>query len=236
MKVTAFLFRLSLLGSAVGLLTRFNTLIAFFLGSYLLALEQSFGYVGHTAGPIALALVVFAVSPCGDDLSVDRLIRNKLSNRALGHGWPIRLLELILVSVFVSAGLSKLINSGWGWVAGDHMTYLFHERLIRHPNLPRIVYWLEDSSFAASVLGGLALCLQLATPALWAGPTCRGLILIGLCVFQIFNVIALGVHGDSALFSWYLMLFPWKKAYQKLLNSLTLARQFKIGERHLFPF
>jgi len=113
-------WRVALLASAVGLLTRLSTFVAFVLGFYLLALPHQFGRLEHTNGLIVILLGVLAFSRCGEGLSIDRLwlYRGKTARDA-AYGWPLRCGQVALCLVFFAAGLAKLRYGGLAWVTSD---------------------------------------------------------------------------------------------------------------------
>lgn len=134
MAMIAAAWKILLVASAAGLLTRFTTAGAFVLGAYLIAIPESFGKIHHADAILVWAMATFALSRCGDGWSLDGLIRAARRPEATSppaprgeYTWPIRMMWLVMSIIFFSAGVSKLRHSGIAWVTSDVLaTYFIH--------------------------------------------------------------------------------------------------------------
>ena len=118
----------ALILSAIGLLTRPATWLAFLLGFYLLGLPHNFGKMHHTDALLVIVLGFLSLSRCGDSWSLDRLILRRRSttgppriDTSGEYTWPIRAVQVSLSLVFFAAGFSKLNRSGLEWAFSDNL-------------------------------------------------------------------------------------------------------------------
>ena len=86
----------------------------------LLTYRNSFAQIFHTENLLVLQVVVLAVSPAAAAYSFDAVRRGVQSPApSWEFGWPLRLMCLITVLVYVIAGVAKLENAGLEWATGD---------------------------------------------------------------------------------------------------------------------
>jgi len=126
LKTLELLWRLALLLSAVGFLTRVSSVIAFVLGAYLLLMPANFGYHYREELITIITSGILAASRCGASLSVDSWIKRAREGRSSTvvapsgeYTWPIRAVCLALSFVFFGAGVAKLRHSGLEWITSD---------------------------------------------------------------------------------------------------------------------
>lgn len=123
------LWKVSLLLSAIGLLTRPAMVIAFVLGTYLMGLPHNFGQTQHFDTLVVFACGALALSRAGDACSIDALIDavRTGSRRPQASGeyrWPIRFVWVAMALIFCAAGISKLRHSGLAWILSDNFSLL----------------------------------------------------------------------------------------------------------------
>jgi hypothetical protein len=140
------LWRLSLLTAALGFLTRVSLGVAFVLGFYLLALPHHFGRLEHTDGVVVILLGVLAASRCGDAWSLDAW-RARRRDRAVErppHGayrWPVRAAQLVLCTIFFSAGIAKLRHGGLEWITSDTLSITLLRAQLQPEGVGPVVDW-----------------------------------------------------------------------------------------------
>ena len=85
--------------------------------------HDSFGQLFHTENLMVIYVIVLAVVPAADVLSLDR---RRVAARGTPepesgprYGWPAVLLSVLCVVTYMLAGWAKISNGGWGWVHGD---------------------------------------------------------------------------------------------------------------------
>lgn len=127
--VVQVLWKVSLLMSCIGFATRFATATAALLGTYLLGLNGSFGWIDHADPVLVFGMAIFALSRCADACSVDLRVRVARSRgREPGspssgeYRWPARMMLLIMACVFFAAGVAKLRHAGVEWVRADALS------------------------------------------------------------------------------------------------------------------
>ena len=110
------IFLVSLTLGFVGLFTRTAFAVSFFSWLYVFGLRQSFGSIAPAEGHFILMFGVFAMSRCGDAFSIDSLIRRVRDRpdhvaeevKRGSYSWPVRLMQLLFVSVFFASGVAKV--------------------------------------------------------------------------------------------------------------------------------
>ncbi len=160
-------WKVSLTLSCLGLLTRLFSVMSFVLGFYLLGLPNCFGDLAHGDAATVLILGVMAIAPSEDALSLDRAIWNE---RALASGeyrWPVRMVWLILSTVFFAAGYAKLSQGGLRWALSDNMSFILAEHQFppEHPEaLVPWGKWMARQSWLARGMGLATLILEAGYP------------------------------------------------------------------------
>jgi predicted DCC family thiol-disulfide oxidoreductase YuxK len=148
----------------LGLYTR-PALFLFAAGNTLLTAHgYSYGEIHHPEALLVIALWLLAVSPSAAVLSLDALIDRVRSAVRSMHfeprptappespfaRWPLRTVQWLLVMVYLSAGLSKLVKGGLDWFNGYTLVYYFAEDglrwgspfglgLARHPQIASVL-------------------------------------------------------------------------------------------------
>jgi len=143
----------------VGLFTR-TSLFVFALGTWIFVAHLfSYGDRHHTQALFCIFLMLLALAPSGDRLSVDALIRlrrrpaseasdaSDMSDMAI---WPLKVVHVLLAMTYFSAGMSKLLYSGVRWLNGYTLQgHTFGDALERgHP----LGLWLARQHDLAVVL------------------------------------------------------------------------------------
>jgi hypothetical protein len=82
--------------------------------------RNSWSMVFHTDNLLVLHVLVVALSPAADALSLDARRRPPVDDAPRArYGWAIRLMCAVTVTTYFIAGWSKLYYSGLGWVTSD---------------------------------------------------------------------------------------------------------------------
>jgi hypothetical protein len=125
-------WKVSLVLSAVGYLTRTSMAVAFVLGVYLLGLWPNFGPPHSLDTLVVIASGGLALSRAGDAWSMDALVAAASLRRAGPppvsgqYRWPIRFMWVATALVVCVAGISKLRESGLQWVLSDSLSMFLH--------------------------------------------------------------------------------------------------------------
>jgi hypothetical protein len=170
------IWKSSLVLSALGLFTRFSTFTSLFLGVYLLGLGNNFGKTHHYEILLIWLFLIMFVSRCGDSWSVDRLRRT--GGSAIGseqkprilsgeYTWPIRLMWVVLATIYFAAGVSKLRHSGSVWVSGDVMSFYLLQAQYHVANSAPLSNWgahIGSHPMLCHLLAFMSLTLELTYP------------------------------------------------------------------------
>jgi hypothetical protein len=107
----------------VGLFTR-GSLFLFATGTWIFVAHLfSYGDRHHTEALFAIFLILLALAPSGERLSVDAVRRRRrtglsgveTSELAI---WPLKLTLVLLGLTYLSAGMAKMLHSGLRWMNG----------------------------------------------------------------------------------------------------------------------
>lgn len=111
--------------SAFGFCTRLFTTLSFLVQFIFLGCSLSYGEGSYDHLIGCIFLFIFAVSRCGDSLSIDSFVFNKKKYfKSAAYYWPVRLQQWLFCSYFIGAALSKLRASGMDWIFTDTLANL----------------------------------------------------------------------------------------------------------------
>lgn len=106
-----------------GLLTRLS-LFLFASGTWIFVSHlYSYGDRHHPEALFAIFLMLLALAPSGERLSLDALLRRRRTGDAGADVselaiWPLKLTHVLLGLTYFSAGMAKLVHSGPRWMNG----------------------------------------------------------------------------------------------------------------------
>jgi hypothetical protein len=88
---------------------------------WVMTYRSSFGMIFHTDNMLTLHVVLLALSPAADVLSVDaRWGASRASPEPSGdYGWAIRAMAVVTACTYVVAAIAKLKLAGAGWFGGE---------------------------------------------------------------------------------------------------------------------
>jgi len=217
-------FEYAVVLSALGLFTRLATAASFVLGLYVIGYQFNYGYLHWAHAVVPITMGILALAPSGDALSIDAWRRRAKPVRPTGgqYGWPMQLVRLIFVSIFLAAGLSKLRAAGLAWVTSDTLRYyilenqyIFQEAAAASWGRP-VAAWLVNSPTLCRRLAGLSLALELSAPAALFSHRARRLLIPALFVFQVGNALLLYQDFFFAYLGLYAFWVPWQQVHQCL--------------------
>jgi hypothetical protein len=137
---TVLAFRVSLLMACVGLLTRMSMWCALVLGCYVIGVPFSFGKLSHTGGVVVIALGIMALAHAGDAISLDAWRRRRAGRPIVEESgeyrWPIRFVWVLLATAYFVSAVSKVMNSGLGYLDPDTMASFLRQRSFAWYNQP----------------------------------------------------------------------------------------------------
>jgi hypothetical protein len=125
LSLTILLAAFSLLG-LLGLYTRWAAAICFFI----LYLLNTVGDGAYDSGWLLFSFLLLMICCRSEDcLSLSRIFSNK--SRPLPsweYRWSLRVMQLSFILIYLENGISKLWQSGWGWIQPEVLQgwYFFH--------------------------------------------------------------------------------------------------------------
>ena len=141
LRVVQITWKLALLCSAIGFITRPSMIVSAVLGTYLLGLGHNFGQTYHFDAILVIAFWILAFSRAGDAWSIDALREGARHRDVAGpppspeYRWPVQLVLVTFSLVFCAAGIAKLRESGLEWIFSDNLAIL----------LDRVQYHISDA-------------------------------------------------------------------------------------------
>ena len=147
----------------VGFFTR-ASLFAFALGTWIFVAHLfSYGDRHHTEALFCIFLMLLALAPSGERLSVDAVLRRRRGiapqERSELALWPLKVVHVLVALTYFSAGMSKLLFSGFRWMNGYTLqSHAFGDALQRgHP----LGVWLAQQHTLAVVLSYFTIMLEI---------------------------------------------------------------------------
>ncbi len=238
--VAVAVWKVSLLLSAAGLVTRLSTGAAAVLGTYLIGLPQNFGKIHHADAILVFALWIVAFSRSGDGWSLDSLIRAVRKPQASPpppsgeYTWPFRMMWLVMSLIFFAAGVSKLRHSGLAWITENALAGF----LIRaNDPVGRAAgaawtdwgLWIARVPWLTFLLGAGSLALELFFPLALFSRTARRIIPAAVLGVQLGISAFMGPDFLRFLVA-YLFWVPWKWVGEKTRRLVARER------RHAFVY
>ncbi len=170
--------------------------------------HDSFGQLFHTENLMVLYVIVLAVVPAADALSLDR---RRAAARGVDppsagrrYGWPAVLLSVLCVITYMLAGWAKIANGGWGWLDGDVL-----RNQIAFDNVRKAVMGDPYSAVGAFLvrhgwvfppIAFAALVVELGAPIALLGGKWRNAWVIGAWLFHAGTVLVMYITFPFPLF------------------------------------
>lgn len=134
---------------------------------WVLTYTNSWGKILHTDNLLVLYVVVLALSPAADALSLDARGR-PLPADDPKYGWAPKLMATLCVLVYLLAGIAKLRNSGMEFVAGETLRNYVAFGNVRKIELGShhspLGVWLLPYTGLFGALAAVSLMLELGAP------------------------------------------------------------------------
>ena len=203
----------SLLLSTAGFLTVVSTKTSLLLVLFYQGLLRSFGHFNHDEMIAIYFMVVLAFTPCGDEFSIDSLMKAKKAQRpAFAYAYPILLMQLLLAWVYFSSALIKLRVAGWKYLSADNLPALaiFHSLDNLHDTAYRLAFSLPQVKNYLPFAVGFVLVWELLFPLAIFCRRMRWWILgIGV-VFHLSTMFLMNIFFPHQL-AMYLVFFNWDR-------------------------
>ena len=195
--------------ACIGLWVRISGLGALLVGVILLWFENTIAYANVKDVPIIWAMYALAVLSTADQFSVDRLLfRHRLEDAPRGamldkgELFAIHFVRVMLVLMFLCAGLSKLRTSGINWGTNGTLANLFAAKALtwdRSPRVPGLAEALARHPMWCDVLARGVLLLELSAPLVLVSEWARRLVAPALFVMLVSFWLVLGISFPMTL-------------------------------------
>lgn len=219
---------LSLLASTVGFLTSISTKTSFLLVLFYQGLLRSFGHFNHDEMLPVYYLAVLAFTPCGDEFSLDGLLRkNRRERTVFAHAYPILLMQLLMAWTYFSSALIKLRVAGLNYLSADNLPVLaiFHSLDNLHDTSFKLAFWLPQVRPWLPLAVGLVLVWELIFPLAVFWKRLRWWILGFGVVFHLATLFLMNIFFPHQL-AMYLVFVNWDWVGK---NLTTKTRSHKEG-------
>jgi len=216
----------------IGLATRLSLLIFTLCNVFIVAWTYSFDDFHHTEAPLFLALGILAFAPAGWVLSVDALLRRRRSSAAAPSilsqedelaGWAIHLIQWLLVLIYLSAVLSKLVfEGGLDWLNGYTLQYYLIQDTLRKGTL--LGGWFSQYHYLVMLSQYTVVIFQSTFALAVIFPRLR----------WVYVPLGLGFHAGNWILlnapfpEWmalYAVLIPWQRVFTMVLRRQSERRR-----------
>jgi hypothetical protein len=123
----------------------------------------SYGDRHHTEALLAIFLLLLALAPSGERLSLDAVLRRRRTGVTGAEtselaAWPLKLIHVLIALTYFSAGMAKLVHSGPRWMNGYTLQgHVLADALSRgHP----VGVWLAQQHTLAVLLSVFTILLE----------------------------------------------------------------------------
>ena len=204
----------------IGLATRLSLLLFALCNVFIVAWTYSFNDFHHTEAPLFLAFGILAFAPVGRVLSVDALLRRRrsaapaaslLSQEDELAGWAIHLIQWLLVLIYLSAVLSKLVfEGGLDWLNGYTLQYYLIQDTLRKGTL--LGGWFSQHHYLVMLSQYVVVTFQVTFALAVIFPRLR----------WIYVPLGLGFHAGNWILlnapfpEWmalYAVFIPWQRVF-----------------------
>jgi uncharacterized membrane protein YphA (DoxX/SURF4 family) len=195
----------------VGLFTR-AALFVFAIGTWIFVAHLfSYGDRHHTEALFCIFLLLLALAPSGERLSIDALLRRRRREAPEADGrselalWPLKVMHVLFALTYFSAGMSKLLHSGARWLNGYTLRgHTFGDALERgHP----LGIWLAQQHELAVALSVLTILLEVFFFVSLFVPRFAPLFILAALGFQVGLYVSAGYDFFQHIVLLVLLLF-----------------------------
>lgn len=207
-------------------------ILATCLAFYVYGVRYNYGFHFKAETGVCLCLLVMAFARCDDALAFSKPPSPDVVETHRRGGlylWPLQFVRTYWAFLIFTAGLFKLVRTGWDWAEGDAI----HQVLVRqmyyyypHPHPPTALasYLLQHP--ALTLIGSwLSLLVELAAPLILCGTRVRLFLLVNLVVMLTLVRYTMSHSFVVAHMPLYLALLPWESIGPWLQNLQLRAQQ-----------
>lgn len=194
---------------------------------YLLGSGNNFGKVDHPANLLAVALFVFAFSRAADFGSLDWWLKQRKNPTPITpsgeYRWPIFAVWLLATGMYWSAGVSKLMHTGWAWALSNNFELLLLRHHLTHTPPTQWGLTIAQSPLLCQAMALFALLGELLCPLALLGGAWAVLVGGMLCSLQMGIYVLLGV-AFKAMTPIFAAFVPWRILLEPLWRRFKPAK------------
>lgn len=202
---------------ALGLFFRPASIACALTLPYLIGSGNNFGKVDHPANLLAIALFVFAFTRAADYGSVDWWFKQRKNPAPVApsgeYRWPIFTVWMLAVGMYWSAGVSKLVHTGWSWALSDNFELLLLRHHLTHSPPTEWGLAIAQYPMLCQALALFALVGELVCPMALLGGGWALLMGAMLCSLQLGIYFLLGV-AFKAMVPIFSAFVPWRSLFE----------------------
>jgi len=237
MTTAIWLFRVFCLLACMGLFTRFSSIMAVFLGFYVMGAPQYLGKLNHYHHMFWF-LAVLATSRCGDSLSIDRLLtcwKTKSKNYFLEHtpsvvySLPLRFIWILMGILYFFPGVWKIWGGGLDWILSDHLKNYMYYKWMSYDFIPS--FRIDQYPLLLKISAGSVILFELSFVFLIFSSRLRYLAVLGGLFFHTMTSVFLNIFFKS-LVIFYIAFFDWQKIWYWVEKNILV----KINKLTFYKF
>ena len=212
-EIIIYLFQGFCLLALIGLKTRYTAPLATLFGLFALGVPQLFGKVAHYHH-IWFGMLYCALSPSGDALSVDRLLKkDRRPSPSAKYRWPLAWMAVTIGIFYLFPGAWKFMVGGLEWVFSDNLqnkmyTKWFETGMTPPFRIDKYPFVIQFGALTTIVFEALFLFAIVH-------PLSRWLVLAMAVSFHQFSATFMGVNFTSMM-AMYVIFVDWPLVAQSL--------------------
>jgi hypothetical protein len=232
-------YQIILLLCCLGFWFRIAAPAAFGMGLFLYALPNCFGKVDHSHTLAVFFLGILALSHAGRVWSVDAWLAAesraaKPPATSSEYRWPVTLLQALMATVFMAAGIAKLRQSGLAWIFSDQLQNLLLDSYYVGREMPTdLARWIAQYPLLCQFAAGMTIVIELTAPLALFSRRYRWFVIPGLFGMQIGIYLVMGITFWQFL-GLYVVWIDWNRLMDRLAG-FHRRRRDRAPARHSPP-
>lgn len=209
------IWKISLITSALGLLSRLSLPIAFVSTGIVFSLHNAYSCGFHGGNLFFLGMGILMLSSAGSYLSLDALFQKKRGMHSPDKIsiWPIRLIQVNFLTMFFFAAITKLINLGFGYITRDEFYAIILTKKTWGGSFSDLFVFLLDRPFFTRFLGGFAFLIELLCPLVFLHKKLLAFFILSLALMQLMIYLNLGISSFNAMPAIYAFWIDWEAVF-----------------------
>jgi hypothetical protein len=204
----------------IGLRTNLSLLLFAAGSAFLQAHQWSYGDIHNPPAIMMIALGALALGPSGGALSIDAMrartansVQPWYARTSVFARWPILLVSWFFVAMYLSAGTSKVLASGFQWADGYTLEYYLGSDGVR--NQISMALWLASVHPLLVLASWMVLILELTFGLALIVPKVRWIYIVTGFSFHVSCLLLLG----APFWEWmalYSVFVPWSAVFSRV--------------------